>query len=150
MEKTKLILNPISNGKAILMQDYIYSINGYDIKVFKGFVTDGASVPHSLQWLYNPFGRYIKAAIVHDFLYSSYNNTGINRTLADKIFRHIMEETGIDKRTIRRFYIAVRCFGEISWKPKLLNEGYKDRAIVDKTKEAKEYYNYWYKMLGIR
>jgi len=149
MEKTKLILEPISNGKAVLMQDYIYSVNGYDIKVFKGFVTDGASVPHSLQWLYNPFGRYIKAAVIHDFLYSCYNNTGINRTLSDKIFRNIMQETGVDNRTVKRFYTAVRCFGETSWKKKNLNEGYKDRAIVDKTKEAKEYYNFWGKVLGI-
>ena len=148
-EKTKLILEPISNGKVVLTQDYIYSVNGYDIKVFKGFVTDGASVPHSLQWLYNPFGRYIKAAVIHDFLYSCYNNTGINRTLSDKIFRNIMQETGVDNRTVKRFYTAVRCFGETSWKAKLLNEGYKDRAIVDHTKEAREYYNYWNKVLGL-
>jgi hypothetical protein len=150
MEKTKLKLEFISNGKAVLMQDYIYSINGYDIKVFKGFVTDGASVPHSLQWLYNPYGKYINAAVIHDYLYSTYNNTGINRTLADKIFRHIMKETGVDDRTVRRFYNAVKYFGETSWKPKLQNEGYKDRAVIDRTKEAKEYYNHWYKMLGIR
>ena len=150
MEKTKLILDPISNGKAILMQDYIYSINGYDIKVFKGFVTDGASVPHSLQWLYNPYGKYINAAVIHDYLYSTYNNTGINRTLSDKIFRHIMKETGVDSRIVRKFYAAVKYFGATSWKIKLENEGYKDRAIIDKTKEAKEYYAYWYKMLGIR
>ena len=150
MEKTKLILDPISNGKAILLQDYIYSINGYDITVFKGFVTDGASVPHSLQWLYNPFGKYIKAAVIHDYLYSCYNNTGINRTLADKIFNFIMKETGVDNRTRRKFYMAVKCFGTTSWKTKLQNEGYKDRAIVDRTKEAKEYYAYWDKVLGIR
>lgn len=150
MEKTKLILDPFSNGKAILLQDYIYSINGYDITIFKGFVTDGASVPHSLQWLYNPYGKYINAAVVHDYLYSAYNNTGINRTLADKIFRYIMKETGVDNRTSRRFYNAVKYFGETSWKPKLQNEGYKDRAIIDRTKEAIEYYNYWYKVLGIR
>jgi len=149
MEKTKLILDPISNGKAVLMQDYIYSINGYDIKVFKGFVTDGASVPHSLQWLYNPFGKYIKAAVVHDYLYSVYNNTGINRTLSDKIFRHIMKETGVDSRIARKFYAAVKYFGATSWKSKLQNEGYKDRAIVDRTKEAREYYNFWYKVLGL-
>ena len=149
MEKTKLILEPISNGKAVLMQDYIYSINGYDIKVFKGFVTDGASVPHSLQWLYNPFGKYIKAAVIHDYLYSTYNNTGINRTLADKIFRHIMKETGVDSRIVRKFYAAVKYFGATSWKSKLENEGYKDRAIIDRTNEAKEYYNYWNKVLGL-
>ena len=149
MEKTKLILDPISNGKAILMQDYIYSINGYDIKVFKGFVTDGASVLHSLQWLYNPFGKYIKAAVIHDYLYSVYNNTGINRTLADKIFNFIMKETGVDNRTRRKFYMAVKYFGETSWKPKLENEGYKDRAVIDRTKEAREYYNYWYDKLKL-
>ena len=149
MEKTKLILEPISNGKAILLEEYVYDVNGYLIRVPKFFITDGASVPKSLQWLYNPFGGYIKAAVIHDYLYSCYNNTGINRTLADKIFRHIMQETGVDNRTVRRFYTVVRCFGETSWKKKILNEGYKDRAIVDKTKEAKEYYNFWDKVLGL-
>ena len=61
-----------------------------------------------------------------------------------------MKETGVDNRTVRRFYNAVKYFGATSWKTKLQNEGYKDRAIIDRTKEAKEYYNYWYKMLGIR
>ena len=150
MEKTKLILEPISNGKAILLEEYIYEINGYLIRVPKSFITDGASVPHSLQWLYNPYGKYINAAVVHDYLYSVYNNTGINRTLADKIFRHIMKETGVDSRIVRKFYAAVKYFGATFWKSKLQNEGYKDRAIIDRTKEAKEYYNHWYKVLGIR
>lgn len=149
MEKTKLILDPISNGKAILLEEYVYDINGYLIRVPKSFITDGASVPHSLQWLYNPYGKYINAAVVHDYLYSVYNNTGINRTLSDKIFRHIMKETGVDNRIVRKFYAAVKCFGATSWKAKLQNEGYKDRAIIDKTKEAKEYYNYWNKVLGL-
>ena len=149
MEKSKLILKPLSNGKAILLDDYVYSINGYDIRVFRGFITDGASVPKSLQWLYNPYGKYIKAAVVHDYLYSVYNNTGINRTLADKIFKHIMKETGVDDRTVRRFYAAVKYFGVTSWKPKLKNEGYKDQAIIDKTKEARKYYNHWGKILGL-
>ena len=149
MEKTKLILEPISNGKAILLEEYVYDINGYLIRVPKSFITDGASVPHSLQWLYNPYGKYINAAVVHDYLYSVYNNTGINRTLSDKIFRHIMKETGVDSRTIRRFYNAVKYFGETSWKPKLKNESYKDRAVIDRTKEAKEYYDYWSKVLGL-
>ena len=149
MEKTKLILEPISNGKAILLEEYVYDINGYLIRVPKSFITDGASVPKSLQWLYNPFGKYIKAAVIHDYLYSAYNNTGINRTLADKIFRHIMKETGVDNRTVRRFYNAVKYFGETSWKPKLENEGYRDQAIIDRTKEAKEYYAYWNKKLKL-
>ena len=95
------------------------------------------------------YGKYINAAVVHDYLYSVYNNTGINRTLADKIFRHIMKETGVDSRIVRKFYAAIKYFGATSWKSKLQNEGYKDRAIIDRTKEAREYYNHWYKVLGI-
>ena len=45
MEKSKLNLRLLSDGKAILTDDYIYDINGYQIKVFKGFITDGASIP---------------------------------------------------------------------------------------------------------
>ena len=130
MEKSKLILDPISNGKAILLEEYVYEINGYLIRVPKSFITDGASVPKSLQWLYNPYGKYINAAVVHDYLYSVYNNTGINRTLADKIFYFIMKKTGVDKRTCRRFYNAVKYFGATSWKKKLENEGYKENIII--------------------
>ena len=149
MEKSRLNLRLLSNGKAILLNDYIYDINGYEIKVFKGFITDGASIPKVLQCVYNPYGKWIKGAVIHDYLYSKYNNMGINRTLADKIFKHIMKETGVDSRIVRKFYAAVKYFGATSWKSKLQNEGYKDRAIIDRTKEAKEYYNYWGKVLGI-
>ena len=60
-----------------------------------------------------------------------------------------MKETGVDNRTVRRFYVAVKYFGETSWKPKLENEGYKDQAIIDKTEEARKYYNHWEKILGL-
>ena len=149
MEKSKLILKSLSNSKAILLDDYVYSINGYDIKVFRGFITDGASVPKSLQWIYNPYGKWIKGAIIHDYLYSKYNTTGINRKLADKIFKLIMLETGVNKHTANKFYKAVRLFGEMSWQEKIYNEGYKDQAIVDRTNEAKEYYDYWDKVLSL-
>ena len=149
MEKTKLSLRYLKDGKAILLNDYIYDINGYQIKVFKGFITDGASIPKCLQCIYSPYGKYIKAAVIHDYLYSKFNNTGINRTLADKIFKFIMKETEVNNSTINKFYRAVRLFGEMSWQDKIENEGYKDRAIVDHTKEAKEYYNFWDKILGL-
>ena len=149
MEKSKLILEPISNGKAILLEEYVYDINGYLIRVPKYFITDGASVPKSLQWLYNPYGKYINAAVIHDYLYSVYNNTGINRTLADKIFDFIMKETGVNAKTRRKFYVAVKYFGKIFWQDKLKNEGYIDRAVIDRTKEAREYYKLWNNILKL-
>lgn len=149
MEITKLNLKPINDGKCILEADYIYLINGFLITVPKGFITDGASIPKSLQWIYDPYGKYIKAAVIHDYLYSKYNDTGINRTLADKIFDFIMKETGVNAKTRRKFYVAVKYFGKIFWQDKLKNEGYIDRAVIDRTKEAREYYKLWNNILKL-
>lgn len=149
MEITKLKLKSINDGKCILEDDYIYSINGFLITVPKGFITDGASIPKSLQWIYDPYGKYIKAAVIHDYLYSKYNDTGINRTLADKIFDFIMKETGVNAKTRRKFYVAVKYFGKIFWQDKLKNEGYIDRAVIDRTKEAREYYKLWNNILKL-
>ena len=149
MEKSKLNLRLLSDGKAILTDDYVYEVNGYPIKVFKGFITDGASIPKVLQCIYNPYGKWIKGAVIHDYLYCKYNTTGINRKLADKIFKFIMLETDVNKNTANKFYKAVRLFGEMSWQNKIENEGYKDQAIIDRTKEAKEYYMHWNKILKL-
>ena len=46
-------------------------------------------------------------------------------------------------------YKAVRFFGETSWKNKIGNEGYKDKAVIDRTDEAISYYNYWNRILKL-
>ena len=150
MEKTKLLIHPLSDGRRQeLFQDYIYEINGYRITVPRGFITDLASVPRSFWTIFPPFGRYTPAAVIHDFLYSRYNATGINRTLSDKIFLHIMKELGVNFLKRKTMYKAVRFFGETSWKNKIDNEGYKDKAVIDRTDEAKEYYDYWHNKLKL-
>jgi len=150
MEITKLITHPLSDGKRQeLFQDYSYEINGYIINVPKGFITDLASVPRSFWTIFPPFGVYTPAAVIHDFLYSEYNVTGINRTLSDKIFLFIMRELGVGFFKSKTMYRAVRLFGETSWKNKKNNEGYKDKAIIDMTDEAVAYYSYWHKILKI-
>ncbi len=42
--------------------------SGLMIEVPAGFVTDGASIPPPLRGLLPPWGRYSRAAIVHDYL----------------------------------------------------------------------------------
>lgn len=149
-ERTNLKLVPLKDGKRYeLLEEYWYEVNGYIIKVPKGFITDLASVPRAFWSIFPPFGSYTSAAVVHDFLYSEYNTTGINRTLADKIFLFVMEELGVGYLRRKAMYRAVRSFGELSWKKKLVNEGYKDKAIIDCTDEAVEYYEYWHKLLKL-
>lgn len=149
MEKTQLKFKSFRNGeKCILAEDYLYEINGYILKIPKGFETDGASTPLVLRPFYPAFGKYTEAAVVHDYLYSEKNDTGINRKLADKIFLHIMKECGVSEIKRKKMYKAVRIFGGIFWKKKICNEGYKDQALIDRTEEAVIYYKKWEKILG--
>lgn len=147
---SKLKLVPVENGKKYkLLDDYYCKVNRYIICVPKGFITDLASVPRIFWGIFPPFGRYTSATIVHDFLYSKYNATGINRTLADVIFGHLMKELKVDFFTRNTMYTAVRAFGDIAWQKKLSNEGYKDKALCDSTKEALEYYEKWDEILDL-
>jgi hypothetical protein len=81
-----------------------------------GFETDGASVPRLLWWLFNPMGRYAKAAVLHDHrivgiadiddnkVYATY------RKAADKQFRGYMIILGVAKWRAYPMYWGVRAF----------------------------------------
>lgn len=146
MEKKQLRFKPIQKEeKYELAEDYIYSINGYCITVPKGFLTDLASIPLPFRIFFPKDGDYTPAAVVHDYLYSEHNNTGINREYADKIFNFIMKELGISTYKRKTMYRAVRLFGEPFWKNK---QGYKKQAIVDNTDCSIQYKKEMRKKLG--
>jgi len=121
-----------------LSEDFTVQIglNGesWSITVPKGFLTDFASVPRRVpfvlpdfiakrlprwvRWvgrigiplwsIFPPWGRYNKAAVVHDWLY---RGKIVDRFLADAIFRYMMKElkTPFLKRVL--MFYAVRIFG---------------------------------------
>jgi hypothetical protein len=63
--------------------------------VEKGFKTDFASVPKIFTWLLPRYGRYTKAAILHDWLCQRAEKGLIDRADADGIFRRSMRELGV-------------------------------------------------------
>ena len=79
-----------------------------DISVSKGFITDFASTPKWIHWLFPPQGKYSKASIVHDFMYSV---NWYTRKEADETFKDIMRHDGTSKATSYIFYLSVRLFG---------------------------------------
>lgn len=108
------------------------------ITVPKGFVTDLASIPRWGWIILPPDGPWVKAAIIHDYLYAT-GGTGewkkhpssITRPLpytraeADEILREAMENRGVGpiRRTI--IYLAVRIGGGRGWrnpKPQTLDD----------------------------
>ena len=73
-----------------------------------GFITDMASVPRLFWILIPPTGRYSKATVIHDWLYTSHQ---VSRKDADGIFRRILRESGVAKWRRFTMYWAVRLFG---------------------------------------
>ena len=90
-----------------LIGDWEY--NG--IRVPAGFITDGASVPRILYWLFEPTGVLFLPAIVHDYFYATQQ---ISRAEADKIFReNVIRESNIVAGYLA--WIGIRLFGWIPW-----------------------------------
>lgn len=109
----------IINGKQYwqLLEDFYYEIgaegSGYVIRVPKGFVTDFASIPKWFWWIFPPYGRYNKAAVVHDYLYKK--ESGFSKIVADAIFYEAMESSDVPYMQRAAMYKAVSYFGQSAY-----------------------------------
>ena len=84
----------------------------------KPFSTDLASVPRSLTWLFPRYGKYTKAAVLHDYLCQNFRKAGRtprallplrDRSDADEVFRIVMGELGVPR--LRRLLM----WAAVSW-----------------------------------
>lgn len=88
----------LEDTTAILLEDVVYQDGAIVYRVPAGYVTDGASVPRALSWLYPKYGAYLKAAIVHDWLITDLLPTGqITSIKVDETFRNAMADLDIPK-----------------------------------------------------
>lgn len=81
------------------------SLAGVDVP--EGFVTDGASVPRLLWWLFPPTGRYFLAAVVHDWLLEQ----GTPWPVANRVFHKALEEQGVPVWVSTLMFAAVTVHG---------------------------------------
>ena len=124
---TPLVVSPLPDGrKWRLVFQFRYHIGkrwSKDIIIVPvGFVTDFASVPW-LFWTFLPYwGKYGKAAVLHDYLYQEhnyeavYNDRDITRKQADQIFHEAMLIGGTRPWKARIMYWGVRVFGWLAWR----------------------------------
>lgn len=67
-----------------LLEDYV-SQNSH-VLVPTGFISDGASVPRLLNWLFLPTGRYFGAALIHDYvIYAEHDWTKANHEFENEL-----------------------------------------------------------------
>jgi hypothetical protein len=80
-----------------------------------GTVTDGASVPWMLRWIFPQQGRYTRASLGHDYLYETDTGT---REDADWDFFAWMLKDDVPGWKAFVFYLAVRIGGKRWWTKK--------------------------------
>lgn len=83
------------------------------VVVPKGFISDGASVPRALWSIYPPFGRYLEAAVVHDW-YCVLGHKGespIDYKVAADVFKEAMQVCNVSWWRRNKMYWAVRLGG---------------------------------------
>lgn len=102
----------------MLTADFRYVSSLGEILVPLGFITDGASIPQVFWSILSPFGDYFKAAVIHDFLYSSMNDK-FSRLQADLIFKEAMFNLGVPWYRREIIFRAVRAFGCSSFRGKI-------------------------------
>jgi hypothetical protein len=99
----------------------------YTISVSAGLWTDGASIPKILwSFIGSPLtGRYVRATIVHDALYSTQI---ISRKESDLVLLELMEQDNVPKWKRVSIYYAVRLFGWSHWAKRTMDTKKKDKV----------------------
>lgn len=110
---TPLIVSPLEDGRRWqLVEGFEYHVGDYPstdvITVPAGTITDFASVPQPLWGILPPWGKYGKAAVVHDWLYRQKSRS---RKDADAVFLEAMAVLGVPRWQRRLMWLGVRVFG---------------------------------------
>ena len=87
-----IVVREIDDSHWELVEPITYQGNTDTWTIEPGFKTDFASVPRPLVWLIPRYGRYTKAAILHDFLWIT---PAVSRADANGVFRRAMRELGV-------------------------------------------------------
>jgi hypothetical protein len=132
VENQPIVSPLIKSGRNYQLEnDVTYRWDDKKIKILKGYVFDGASVPALLRWFIGPMDpRVIASSLIHDAIYTNPDLDGIGKYFvddvevkkvftkaeADELFKMANQANGMDKfRTTLAFW-AVRIFGRGNFK----------------------------------
>lgn len=110
-----LILESLGDGTFMVKESFRYHVgdlsNNIIIEVPAGLITDFSSIPSFLNVFIPKLGKYNKASVLHDQLYSLVRQGKFYRAIADAIFLEAMEASGVSWVKRWSMYLAVRLFG---------------------------------------
>lgn len=99
-----------------LLEPLTWEAEAGTIEIPAGFETDGASVPRFL-WPFFPLtGRYLRAAVLHDYLWTlleagAPHVLAPTRAAADRQFLHAMRAVDVARPGRWVLYLSVRAYG---------------------------------------
>ena len=113
-----LTVSPLADGRTwVTRKDFGYDVgeedSGDSIDVLIGFMTDFASVPRPLWWLFPRWGKYGNAAIIHDWCYWEQKR---DKEESDRIFREAMEVLNVPGWKALILYYSVKLGGGRAWR----------------------------------
>ncbi len=94
-------------GYFMVMEDFHYH-GTFDYMVPAGTLTDLASIPRLMRWLFNRTGPSRKAAVMHDRMYGTKWRT---RKECDAGFKEMLLARNVGGLTARTYYRGVRAGG---------------------------------------
>lgn len=108
-DKTRLATSSSDGHNVILMEPLTYTTKaGEAITIPTGADSDGASVPKLLWNIFPPFGRYWRAALLHDYLY---RHTARPKAECDKLLLEAMRACDVTRLKAETIYLGVKWFG---------------------------------------
>lgn len=120
-----ITVTPLADGRSWVLYSPDFAFvpdKGKEVAVPPGFVTDFASVPRPLWWLFAPWGRHGHAAVIHDWGYYKQDRP---RREYDRIFHDAMRTLGVGWLKRRAMWLAVRGPGWFAW------QANKRRSLAD-------------------
>lgn len=106
-------------GQAALLEYLKIQDYGQGVQVPIGFKTRFDTIPCLLRLIFRPYGRWTRALLVHDYLYSTHPN----KTEADLWLLRVLELDDAPKLAKCLLYQAARWFGE----PKYIKKQHESR-----------------------
>lgn len=104
-----------SDGHNVVLDEPLTYVTeaGESIVVPAGADSDGASTPEFIWNLFPPFGKYWRAALLHDYLY---RHTDRPKAECDSIFLEAMKACDVPRMKRETIYLAVHWFGFAAFK----------------------------------
>lgn len=101
--------------KAQLTDDWWVTIDGVPFCVPVGYITDWASIPGFIEWLYPHDAKpFREPSLFHDYCYS-HLWPYVSKAFADKVFREMLKAEGVPVWRRWAFWGAVRVGGKGGW-----------------------------------